>query len=80
MSSVFVHGQTYQSHAVVCSAALEVFNIVQKDRLLENVITQGKNLESALKETLASHPNVGDIRGRGLFWGVSRVALIAHNP
>ncbi|MCJ1324283.1 hypothetical protein MMC10_000945 [Thelotrema lepadinum] len=72
-TGVFVHGQTYQSHAVVCSAALEVFNIVQKDRLLENVITQGKNLESALKETLASHPNVGDIRGRGLFWGIEFV-------
>lgn len=31
----------------------------------------GKYLESLLKEKLGNHRYVGDIRGRGLFWGVS---------
>ncbi|MBE7179813.1 MAG: aminotransferase class III-fold pyridoxal phosphate-dependent enzyme, partial [Terriglobus roseus] len=33
----------------------------------------GKLLERGLKERLANHPNVGDIRGKGLFWGIELV-------
>ncbi|MEL7081051.1 MAG: aminotransferase class III-fold pyridoxal phosphate-dependent enzyme, partial [Pseudomonadota bacterium] len=29
--------------------------------------------ESALKTRLAQHPQVGDIRGKGLFWGLELV-------
>ena len=72
-----MHGQTYQSHAMVCAAALEVYNIIQQERLLENVKARGKQLEKSLKQGLAAHPNVGDIRGRGLFWGVSGFIAIA---
>lgn len=55
---------------MVCAGALEVQRIIQSENLLENVKVQGKHLEGWLKHTLASHPHVGDIRGRGLFWGV----------
>jgi 4-aminobutyrate aminotransferase-like enzyme len=33
----------------------------------------GVVLGDALHEALDSHPNVGDIRGRGLFWGIEIV-------
>lgn len=33
----------------------------------------GELLESRLLERIADHPNVGDIRGRGLFWGIEFV-------
>lgn len=33
----------------------------------------GALLSARLKDLLASHPNVGDIRGSGLFWGVEFV-------
>jgi adenosylmethionine-8-amino-7-oxononanoate aminotransferase len=57
-----------------CAAALEVQRIVQEDNLLNNVNTMGFLLEKLLKERLSDHPNVGDIRGRGLFWGIELVA------
>ena len=33
----------------------------------------GDKLEQALKQVFGAHPHVGDIRGRGLFWGVELV-------
>jgi adenosylmethionine-8-amino-7-oxononanoate aminotransferase len=70
-TGAFAHGHTYQGHPVACAAALEVQRIVRKDKLVENGMQMGHVLEKQLKQRLASHPNVGDIRGRGLFWGVS---------
>jgi adenosylmethionine-8-amino-7-oxononanoate aminotransferase len=67
----FVHGQTYQGHPVACAAAFEVQTIVKEQKLLENVQEMGGYLSGLLKQKLNSHPNVGEIRGRGLFWGVS---------
>ncbi|KAH8805467.1 aminotransferase, class III [Xylogone sp. PMI_703] len=72
-TGVFMHGQTYQGHPVACSAAVEVQRIIKEQSLLENVVNMGNLLGRSLKARLGDHPNVGDIRGRGLFWGVEFV-------
>jgi len=69
----FTHGHTYQNHPVVAAAALKVQRVIEREGLLANVQTQGRLLERLLKERLGGHPNVGDIRGRGLFWGIEFV-------
>ncbi|CAJ2506889.1 Uu.00g080750.m01.CDS01 [Anthostomella pinea] len=69
----FTHGHTYQDHPVGCAAAMKVQQIIQSNDLLANVRTQGQYLEHLLRSKLRSHPNVGDIRGRGLFWGTEFV-------
>ncbi|KAI9845891.1 MAG: hypothetical protein M1837_004426 [Sclerophora amabilis] len=69
----FVHGHTYQGHALSCAAALEVQRIVREDNLVENVCRMGNYLAKSLRVKLWDHPNVGDIRGRGLFWGIEFV-------
>ncbi|GAD94277.1 hypothetical protein CIMG_03000 [Paecilomyces variotii No. 5] len=69
----FRHGQTYQGHPVSCAAALAVQRIIKEQNLLENVRSMGALLESQLRSQLAGHPNVGDIRGKGLFWGIEFV-------
>jgi adenosylmethionine-8-amino-7-oxononanoate aminotransferase len=70
-AGAFQHGHTYQGHPVVCASALEVQRIIREEKLLDNVQAMGKRLESGLKTRLGGHKYVGDIRGRGLFWGVS---------
>lgn len=70
----FSHGQTYQGHPVACRAALEVQRIIKHDNLVANVRKQGMLLGELLKDRLGSHPAVGDIRGKGLFWGIEFVA------
>lgn len=69
-----MHGHTYQCHPVACAAALEVQRIIREDDLLENVKAMGTHLSERLRDMLSEHPNVGDIRGRGLFWGIELVA------
>jgi adenosylmethionine-8-amino-7-oxononanoate aminotransferase len=69
-SGAFSHGQTYQGHPVACAAAAAVQRIMRDQKLVENVAKMGPLLEQLLRQKLGDHPNVGDIRGRGLFWGV----------
>jgi adenosylmethionine-8-amino-7-oxononanoate aminotransferase len=73
----FMHGQTYQGHPVSCAVALEVQREIRENKLVENVREMGEILSSRLIKNLADHPNVGNIRGRGLFWGVCSVH---HTP
>ena len=73
-SRSFVHGHTYQGHPAACAAALEVQRIIREENLLGNVQKLGARLAAGLKNQLSHHPNVGDIRGRGFFWGVEFVA------
>jgi adenosylmethionine-8-amino-7-oxononanoate aminotransferase len=73
-SGLFQHGHTYLGHAVACAAALAVQRVIQRDGLLAQVRERGQQLKGLLQQALGDHPNVGDIRGRGLFWGVELVA------
>ena len=73
-SGMFQHGHTYLGHAVACAAALAVQNVIQRDGLLAQVRSRGDTLQGLLQTQFGHHLNVGDIRGRGLFWGVELVA------
>jgi adenosylmethionine-8-amino-7-oxononanoate aminotransferase len=73
-SGVFLHSQTYNGHALACAAALAVQRVIRRDDLLANVRARGAYLSRRLGERFGNHPFVGDIRGRGLFWGVELVA------
>lgn len=73
-SNVVMHGHTFMGHAMACAAALAVQNEIKERDLLANVRKQGAMLSTALSEEFGNHPNVGDIRGRGLFVAVEFVA------
>lgn len=72
-SGYFQHGHTYIGHALGCAAALKVQQIIERDKLLDNVKKMGKKLHDVLHDTFDNHPHVGDIRGRGLFYGIEIV-------
>jgi adenosylmethionine-8-amino-7-oxononanoate aminotransferase len=59
---------------MACAAALEVQRIISDEKLLDKVKERGKQLEQRLIERFGNHRHVGDIRGRGLFWGIELVA------
>jgi adenosylmethionine-8-amino-7-oxononanoate aminotransferase len=69
----FSHGQTYQGHPVSCRAALEVLRTIQDENLVDNVAAMGEKLEELLKQIVLPLPHVGNVRGKGLFWGVSTI-------
>lgn len=59
-----------KAHPTACAAALVVQKIIRRDRLLDNVASQGRRLEYLLRSEIESLPYVGNVRGRGLFWSV----------
>lgn len=73
-SSPFDHGHTYVGHASTCAAGAAVVNVIEKHQLLGAVSRMGALLQQALEDALLDHPNVGDIRGRGLFRAIELVA------
>jgi adenosylmethionine-8-amino-7-oxononanoate aminotransferase len=72
-SGFFQHGHTYIGHPVACAAALAVQKVIERDHLLSAVQRQGAHFKSLLEAQFGAHPNVGDIRGRGLLLGLELV-------
>lgn len=69
----FQHGHTYLGHAVACAAALAVQQVFERDQLIAQVRARGAFLQTLMQGSWGGHPHVGDIRGRGLFWGIELV-------
>ncbi len=73
-SGYFQHGHTFMGHATAVAASLATQKVIREENLLENVVTRGSEIREQLRSAFASHPYVGDVRGRGLFIGVEFVA------
>jgi adenosylmethionine-8-amino-7-oxononanoate aminotransferase len=73
-SGLFQHGHTYLGHPVACAAALAVQRVIHRDGLLAQVQRLGLGLRERLRAAFGRHPQVGDIRGRGLFQAIELVA------
>jgi adenosylmethionine-8-amino-7-oxononanoate aminotransferase len=73
-SGFFQHGHTFMGHPVACAAALATVDTIIEDNLLECIRLRGQQLLHLLTEALQNHPNIGDIRGRGLMVGIELVA------
>lgn len=67
------NGHTYMSHAIATAGALAVQQAIEEDALLDNVRARGDQLCDALGARFRQHANIGDIRGRGLFWSFELV-------
>ena len=72
-SGFFQHGHTYLGHPTAAAAGVAVVSSMLERDLISQVRTQGDKLMAALQAAFGQHPNVGDIRGRGLFQGIELV-------
>ena len=70
----FQHGHTYLGHPVAAAAGLAVLSELVERNLPAQVRERGTYLQSLLQARFGQHPHVGDIRGRGFFWGLEFVA------
>ncbi|SDZ58917.1 Adenosylmethionine-8-amino-7-oxononanoate aminotransferase [Jannaschia faecimaris] len=73
-SGFFQHGHTYLGHPTAAAAGVAVVGAMLERDLIPRVRMQGDKLMAALDARFGQHPNVGDIRGRGLFQGIEFVA------
>ncbi len=68
----FLHGFTWSGHPVSCAIGLKVLDIIENERVLENVRANEPYFQAGL-ESLKQIPIVGDVRGAGYFWGIELV-------
>ena len=73
-SGGFTHGFTYSHAPAGAAVAREVLRIIEAENLVDASATKGTRLREQLEGRLIDHPNVGDIRGRGLLVGLELVA------
>ncbi|HET7727796.1 MAG TPA: aminotransferase class III-fold pyridoxal phosphate-dependent enzyme [Candidatus Limnocylindrales bacterium] len=67
------HGSTYGGNPVACAAGVAVLETIRDERLVENAAARGAELTGGLRELMAEHPAIGDVRGPGLMIGVEFV-------
>jgi len=68
----FRHINTYGGHPVATAVALRNIEILEREHLIEKAAKTGDALISRLRR-LEDHPNVGEVRGRGLLIGIELV-------
>jgi 4-aminobutyrate aminotransferase-like enzyme len=64
---------TLGGNPLSCAASLAVFDIIEKEGLLEKVVRNGAYLKGKLLELMAKHDVIGDVRGMGLVCGIEFV-------
>jgi putrescine aminotransferase len=70
----FHHGYTYSGHPVACAVALANLDIIEREGLVERVKTEtGPYLAHALRERIAGHELVGEVRSFGLMGAIEIV-------
>lgn len=68
----FRHVNTFGGNPAACALALKNLEIMENEQLIERSRILGERLLLEL-EDLNEHPNVGDIRGKGLLLGIELV-------
>jgi 4-aminobutyrate aminotransferase len=66
------HGNTYGGNPISCAASLATIDLLEKE-YLQNAKEVGAYAMEALEEIKSRHPNIGDVRGKGLMIGVEFV-------
>lgn len=67
-------GLTYSGHPLACAVGVETVHVFEDEQILERVRDLGERvIRPELERWQQTHPSVGEIRGRGLFWAVELV-------
>ncbi|HMM42040.1 MAG TPA: aspartate aminotransferase family protein [Thermomicrobiales bacterium] len=71
---VYYGGLTYSGHPLACAAGVGAITAMKEEKVVENAKMIGDDvLGPGLRELQKKHKSIGDVRGRGCFWGVELV-------
>jgi acetylornithine aminotransferase/acetylornithine/N-succinyldiaminopimelate aminotransferase len=65
-----MHGTTFGGGPLACAAALEFLNIIEEEKLLENVRLRGAELREGLTKLASKFDFIREIRAEGLMVGI----------
>jgi 4-aminobutyrate aminotransferase-like enzyme len=74
------HFSTFGGNPVCCAAGNAALDVVRKERLVQNSANRGRQLLKLLAESKDAHPQVGEVRGKGLMVGVELVSDSKKSP
>ncbi len=69
----FAGGLTYSGHVLACASAVASIEAFKEEGIVENSATLGEYLADELPRLAERHPSIGDVRGKGLFFGIELV-------
>lgn len=69
----FMHISSHVSDPLPALVGLAVLDVLKREHLSQNATDMGKRLQDGLLDMQKRYPVMGDIRGRGLLWGVEIV-------
>jgi taurine---2-oxoglutarate transaminase len=69
----FAGGLTYSGHVLACASAVASIEAFQEEGIVENSAALGNVLREELAKLAERHPSIGDVRGKGLFFGLELV-------
>lgn len=72
-SRKFHYFNTFGGNPVSAAVGLAVLDVVEHEQILQNVNDVGAHLLAGLNALADKHPLIGDVRGKGLFYGVELV-------
>ncbi|MFC3124577.1 aspartate aminotransferase family protein [Pseudoroseomonas globiformis] len=67
------HGYTYSGHPVAAAVAVETLKIYDEMDIVSHAAASGAVMQKRLREAVADHPLVGEVRGIGLIGAVELV-------
>jgi L-2,4-diaminobutyrate transaminase len=67
------HGWTYSAHPLCAAAGVANLQLIDDLGLVENAGSVGTYLNAAMRDALAEHPHVGEVRGEGMLCAVEFV-------
>jgi 4-aminobutyrate aminotransferase-like enzyme len=65
---------TYGGNPVSCAVGLAVIEVIDNEGLVENAADVGEYILQGFNELQAKYDFIGDVRGRGLFFGIDLVS------
>ncbi len=69
----FLHVTSHQSDPLPAAVGLAVLKVLAREQLATRAARLGQHLKSGLDQLQQRHEAIGDVRGRGLLWGVEIV-------
>ena len=69
----YIGGHTYNAHPVTAAAGLAVLDYLEKNNIFSDVSRKGEILGEGLKNIMDTCSIMGDVRGKGLMWGLEFV-------
>jgi predicted acetylornithine/succinylornithine family transaminase len=65
-----MHASTFGANPISCAAGQAMVEAIGSDELLSNCVARGEQLQQGLMDLSKKYDVIGEIRGRGLIWGM----------